>query len=60
MADAQISVAVKLYQQGLSSGAIGERLGFDNHAILKELRGRGVAIRSAAGRGRQSHKGGAT
>lgn len=60
MTDTQISVAVKLYEHGLSSGTIGEQLGFDNHTFLKELRGRGVAIRSAAGRGRQSHKGGAT
>ena len=56
----QVAVAAELYEQGLSSAAIGQRLGFDNHTILKELRGRGVAIRSAAGRGRQRHKGGAT
>ncbi len=46
MTDAQISVAAELYGQGLSSAAIGKRLGFDNHTILKVLRGRGVAIRA--------------
>lgn len=49
MTDAQISVAAELYGQGLSSAAIGRQLEFDNHTILKELRGRGVAIRAAAG-----------
>lgn len=48
MTDAQICVAAKLYEQGLSSAAIGKRLGFDNHTILKALRSRSVAIRSAA------------
>lgn len=48
MTDAQTSVAVELYEQGLSSAAIGQRLGFDNHTILKALRGCGVAIRRAA------------
>ena len=47
MTDAQISVAAELYEQGLSSAAIGKRLGFDNHTILKALRGRSVAIRRA-------------
>lgn len=58
MTDPHISVAVKLYEHGLSSGTIGKQLGFDNHTILKELRGWGVAIRSAPGKGRKSHKGG--
>lgn len=52
MTDAQIAVAVELYEQGLSSAAIGQRLGFDNHTILKELRCRGVPIRPAVGRRR--------
>lgn len=60
MAEAQIAVAVKLYEQGLSSAAIGKRLGFDNHTILKELRGRGVAIRPAVGQRRKDHTGGVT
>lgn len=47
MTDAQISVAVELYEKGLSSAAIGQRLGFDNHTILKALRGRSVTIRPA-------------
>lgn len=47
MTDAQISVAAELYGQGLSSAAIGQRLGFDNHTVLKALRSRGVAIRPA-------------
>jgi len=49
MTEAQISFAAELYEQGHSSAAIGRRLGFDNHTILKELRGRGVAIRAAVG-----------
>lgn len=47
MTDAQISLAVELYEQGLSSTAIGQRLGFDNQTILKALRGRSVTIRPA-------------
>jgi DNA-binding CsgD family transcriptional regulator len=49
MTDAQISVAVELYSQGLSSAAIGERLGFDNHTILNALRRHGVSIRPRSG-----------
>jgi AraC-like DNA-binding protein len=49
MTDAQISVAAELYEQGLSSAAIGQRLGFDNHTILKALRSRSVAIRPVIG-----------
>lgn len=49
MTDAQISVAAELYEQGLSSSAVGQRLGFDNHTILNALRGHGVAIRPAVG-----------
>lgn len=50
MTDAQISVAVELYDQGLSSAVIGQQLGFDNHTILNALRGRGVKIRIRASR----------
>jgi hypothetical protein len=50
MTDAEISVAVELYEQRLSSAAIGQQLGRDNHTILKALRSRGVAIRPAVGR----------
>lgn len=60
MTDAQISIAVKLYEHGLSSAAIGQQLGFDNHTILKEVRGRGVAIRPTVGRRRKREAGGAT
>lgn len=60
MTETQITVAVTLYEQGLSSAVIGKRLGFDNHTILKELRGRGVAIRPVAGRRRKDHTGGVT
>lgn len=49
MTDAQISVAVELYSQGLSSAAIGERLGFDNHTILNAVRRHGVSIRPRSG-----------
>lgn len=40
-----IGIAVGLYDQGHSSAVIGDRLGFDNHTILDELRKAGVAIR---------------
>lgn len=50
MAEAEVSAAAELYEQGLSSAAIGQRLGFDNHTILRALRGRGVAIRPAVSR----------
>ncbi len=52
MTEAQITTATDLYEQGLSSAAIGQRMGFDNHTILKELRNRGVAIRPPVGRRR--------
>ncbi len=48
MTDAQISDAAELYEQGLSSAAIGQRLGFDNHTILKALGTQGIAIRLVA------------
>lgn len=47
MNDTQIEIAVELYEQGLSSAAIGKQLGFDNHTILKALRWRNVEIRPA-------------
>ncbi len=50
MTDTQVSAAAELYQQGLSSAAIGQRMGFDNHTILNALRRRGVSIRPAVGR----------
>lgn len=53
----QIAVAAELYEQGLSSAAIGQRLGFDNHTILKALRGCGVAIRRAASPRQKDHTG---
>ncbi|MUH53157.1 MAG: hypothetical protein F2788_01415 [Actinobacteria bacterium] len=56
----QISVAAELYDQGLSSAAIGQRLGFDNHTILKALRNCGVAIRRAASPRQKDHTGGVT
>jgi DNA-binding transcriptional regulator LsrR (DeoR family) len=46
MTEAQITVAAGLYEQGLSSAAIGQRLGFDNHTVLNALRGRGIDIRA--------------
>jgi hypothetical protein len=45
----QITCAVNLYTDGLSSMVIGKRLGFDNHTIIKELRISGVPIRPALG-----------
>lgn len=48
MTHAQITVAAGLYEQGLSSAAIGQRLGFDNHTVLKALRGCGIEIRARA------------
>lgn len=50
MSEAQVGTAAELYEQGLSSAAIGARLGFDNHTILKNLRLCGVAIRPKSGR----------
>ncbi|WP_460530373.1 helix-turn-helix domain-containing protein [Humibacter ginsengiterrae] len=40
MKPADVTRAVKLYGVGLSSQAIGQRLGFDSHTILKALRER--------------------
>jgi DNA-binding NarL/FixJ family response regulator len=60
MTEAQISVAAELYKQGLSSAAIGQQLGFDNHTILKALRGRSVAIRRTASPRQKDHTGGVT
>lgn len=45
MTGAQIAIAVELYERGRASAAIGSRLGFDNHTILKAVRARGVTIR---------------
>jgi AraC-like DNA-binding protein len=38
----RVSVAARLYGAGRSSAVIGRRLGFDNHTVLKALRGRGI------------------
>ncbi len=46
MTEEQVAVAADLYEQGLSSAAIGDRLGFDNHTILKGLRTHGVQVRA--------------
>ncbi|HEY8885962.1 MAG TPA: hypothetical protein VIM31_00465 [Candidatus Microsaccharimonas sp.] len=46
---AQVSQAIELYADGLSSMTIGKQLGFDNHTIIKALRTSGVTIRSALG-----------
>ena len=53
MTQDQVAVAVELYQQRLSSAAIGKRLGFDNHTILRVVRSRGVEVRPATGRMRR-------
>ena len=45
----QITRAVDLYAEGLSSIAIGKQLGFDNHTILNALRSKGMTIRPALG-----------
>jgi len=45
MSEAQLAIAADLYSEGLSSATIGRRLGFDNHTILKGLRGLGVQVR---------------
>jgi len=50
MTETQLAEAAELYEQGLSSFAIGKRLGFDSHTILNGLRRRGVAIRPRTGR----------
>ena len=54
MTDAQVSAAAKLYAQGRSSAAIGQRLGFDNHTILKALRDHGVAVRGRSIRNKKT------
>lgn len=46
----QVSRAVELYADGLSSIAIGKQLGFDNHTIINALRSQNVVIRNALGR----------
>ena len=60
MTETQLAEAAELYEQGLSSYAIGKRLGFDNHTILKGLRGRGVVIKPTAGQWRKDHTRGGT
>lgn len=45
-----VARAVELYSRGLSSITIGKQLGFDNHTVLRALRGEGVVIRKALGR----------
>lgn len=45
MKPADVERAVELYVEGHSSGAIGRRLGFDNHTVLNALRSEGVQIR---------------
>lgn len=50
MKPVEVSRAVDLYAQGLSSMAIGKQLGFDNHTVIAALRSRGVSIRKALGR----------
>jgi len=60
MTDTHVALAAALYEQGLSSAAIGQRLGFDNHTILKVLRGCGVAIRRAASPRQKDQTGGVT
>ena len=48
MKPAEVKRAIQLYDQGLSSGQIGHKLGYDNHTILNALRISGVAIRRPA------------
>lgn len=45
MSPADIEAAVRLYLGGLSSGRIGQQLGFDNHTILKAIRSAGIKVR---------------
>ncbi|WP_460530361.1 hypothetical protein [Humibacter ginsengiterrae] len=47
MKPTDVDRAVTLYGEGLPSSVIGQRLGFDNHTILKALREQGVQIRPA-------------
>lgn len=46
----EIKKAVALYAEGLLSMTIGKQLGFDNHTIIKALRGQSVPIRVALAR----------
>lgn len=41
-----VRIAAELYEQGLSSGAIGAKLEFDNHTILAALRRSGIRVRA--------------
>jgi hypothetical protein len=50
MKPADITRAVELYAEGLSSIGIGKQLGFDNHTVLSALRAQGVPIRQALGK----------
>lgn len=46
----EIAQAVTLYELGESSITIGEKLGFDNHTVLRALRQAGVRTRPPLGR----------
>ncbi|MFW8745222.1 hypothetical protein, partial [Mesorhizobium japonicum] len=50
MSQTEVATAAQLCEGGLSSMTIGARLGFDNHAIIRALRGRGIVIHRALGR----------
>ena len=50
MKTADVTKAVELYAEGLSSMVIGKQLGFDNHTIISALRLEGVPIRTALGK----------
>lgn len=45
MSAAETETAIRLYSQGLSSAAIGQELGFDNHTILNAIRAAGLRVR---------------
>ena len=50
MKPADVTRAVELYAEGLSSVNIGKQLGFDNHTVISALRSEGVVIRKALGK----------
>ena len=50
MKPADVTRAVELYAEGLSSVNVGKQLGFDNHTVISALRSEGVVIRKALGK----------
>jgi transposase-like protein len=50
MSQAEVDLAVQLYEGGLSLQKIGDRLGWDHNTIYRRLKQRGVVMRDTHGR----------